>query len=554
MKKVKIGLFVLIGIFMSSFLIFHIENNYVKNIDMKLLKTNIYYYENPGIPILGTTENIFSICQNNLYFYNTSLNGSLYKVNLNQFIPILVRGNLGIVYDIDTSYAPGGDMVFFATNEYNNAIMKMNTSLLNYEKILTSTWTPQKISVDFDYRFESMFIAWRTASNVFSWNNVFEIIKNVKTDFFGVIDIQCDGYDILCYNSEEILIYNTYSTYPPSELKRIVDTGITSVFWDTGRDYIIYAQDDDYDNYADGKIIQYDYFTDEIIYIQSDIDYPVSVWCTANYIYWLQRGYWSSNSMIYRYSYYYSSQTEEHYYSKVSTTSGVTSPDRIEFQPEHPDNFLGVYWGYNQLYVINGSDITSPDTIEWMGGARIINKTVNEWTITWWNSHDLNGIEIYELIVSESESFSNYDTYWVSESEEYSYTSFEFSNMSYGDYYYKVRAKDNMGIDPKEESNVGEWSDILKVSYPSPEIPEPSKRGINIIPILIGIISVIGVAIGIGGYIFYKRRKQPKEVIKPEEKSIVQEKTPKITHCPTCGAKIKDTAGKYCFECGAKLN
>lgn len=442
-----------------------------------------------GIKIPGTEDGIFKLCNNNLYFYNTTNNGSIYRVNLNNrpFIPLLVRGGLGVVYDIDASYGPNGDMIFLATSEYNNAIMKFNTSILAYLKVVSSTWIPQKLSVEFDYRFESMFIAWRTASNVFSWNNVFEIIKNVKTDFFGVIDVQCDGYDILCYNSEEILIYNTYSTIPPSELKRIVDTGITSVFWDTSREYIVYAQDDDYDNYADGKIIQYDRLTDEISYIQENIDYPVDVWCTSNYIYWIERGYWSGHSMIYRYSYYYT-PPNTHYYSKVSEANGNMWSEKIEFQNDYPyDHYLGVYWGYNLLYVINGYDITPPDKIEWMSTQKI--KEHDSWSITWWNSYDLNGIEDYELIVSKTDNFSNYDTYWISESEEYSYTSLEFSDMEYGDYYYKVRVRDTMGVDPNEESNIGEWSDILHISYPAPEDVGTPRDKIAGYPLLFIILS-----------------------------------------------------------------
>ena len=518
MKNKKIVGLLILGIIISFSILFIYENDYVENVDAKLLKTNDYYDESPGIPILGTTENIFSICQwngdmehHNLYFYNISLGGSLYKVDLDnpQFVPILVRGYLGDVYDIDTSYAPNGDMIFFATGEYDNAIMKMNMTTLVYEKILSSPLLPLKLSVDFDYRFRSIFIAWRTEYNVYAWNTVTKEIYNIETDFYSYFDertVQCDGYDILYYNSEEIIIYSTHIVQ--KEWKRIVDTGITSVFWDTTRDYIIYAQDDDYTNYANGKIIQYDYLTDEIIYIQSNVDYPISIWCTSNYVYWLERGYWSSRSMIYRYSYY---GYDTHYYSKVSRAHGVMWADRIEFQNEYSYslNRLGMYWGYEQLYIINGSDITPPDKIRWMGAdmVRIVN--YDSWSISWWDSYDLNGIEDYELIVSETEDFSNYDTYWISEPEEHSYASLEFSDMEYGDYYYKVRTRDTMGLDPMEESNIGKWSNILKITYPNPETSDLSNRITDILPIII-ILSIIGVVIGfgIGIYIIYRRRKQ----------------------------------------------
>ncbi|MBA7530306.1 hypothetical protein ES705_22509 [subsurface metagenome] len=505
MRNKKTILLILIGIVTLSFSILFISgNDYIKDTDVGILKTNDYYDESYGIPITGATDNIFSMCEWSgdmehtfLYFYNTSLDGSLYKVDLNNIAsPILVRGYLGVVYDIDTSYAPGGDMIFFATSGYDNAIMKMNATTLVYEKILSSTSIPLKLSVEYDYRWNSMFIAWRTASNVFAWNAVTKITYNLETGFYGVIDVQCEGYEILCYNSEEILIHNTQFT--PTLRKSINDVGIKSVFWDTYRDYIVYAQDDDYSTTKDGKIIQVDYSDLSVITIQTEIDYPVSVWCTGNYIYWLERGYWSGHSMIYRYSYYYNSPPETHYYSKVSSATGNMWADRIEFSDSGYSHIkLGVYWGYDQLYVVNSSDITPPDTIEWMPKTGY-DKTVSydSWSITWWNSWDLNGIEDYELIVSETEDFSNYDTYWVSESE-YSYTSLEFSDMGYGDYYYKVRTRDTMGIDPMEESNIGEWSAILKVSYPDPTNPiDPVDP--NGIPsfnplIIIGIIGSISV-------------------------------------------------------------
>lgn len=518
MKNKKIILLILIGIITLSFLILFIpRNDYIRNTDTKMLKTNDYYDESYGIPVIGATDNIFSICEWSgdmehtfLYFYNTSLGGSLYKVDLNsvEFYPILVRGYLGTVYDIDTSYAPNGDMVFFATSEYDNAIMKMNTTTLVYEKILLSTWTPLKLSVKYDYRFNSMFIAWNTGNHVFAWNAVTKQIYTLETDLYRVIDVQCEGYEILCYNSEEILIYDTYWT--PTLRKSINDVGITSVFWDDDRTCIVYSQDDDYSSgLKDGKIIQVDYFDLSTVIIQTGIDYPVGIWCTSNYIYWIERGYWSGHSMIYRYSYYYNSPPETHYYSKVSHATGNMWTDRIEFSDSGYSHIkLGVYWGYNQLYVVNSSDITPPDTIEWMGGSNY-NKTVdyNDWSITWWNSWDLNGIKDYELIISKTKDFSEYDTYWILESEVYSYTSIEFLDMEHGDYYYKIRTRDTMGVDPIEESNIGEWSVILKVSYPSPQ-DEINKQLINILPIIF-IVLVVGVIIilGVVGYMIYKKRK-----------------------------------------------
>ena len=116
-KKTKLILLVLFGVFICSFSNLFIQGNN-KNNDTRLLKTNDYYDESAGIPIIGTTENVFSICQgyehSYLYFYNTSSGGSLYRIDLDNYLftPTLIRGNLGTVYDIDSAYAPYGDMIF----------------------------------------------------------------------------------------------------------------------------------------------------------------------------------------------------------------------------------------------------------------------------------------------------------------------------------------------------------------------------------------------------------------------------------------------------------
>ena len=491
MSKAKTKIILLIGIITLSFLIlFILGNNYIKDTDVGIIKTNDYYEESSGIPIVGTTENIFSICQTSgyLYFYNTSLGGSLYRIDLDNqiFIPILIRGNLGTVYDIDTSYAPNGDMVFFATSEYDNAIMKMNVTTLVYEKILSSTGIPQKLSVNYDYRFGLHKVAWITTNDIFCWTGYSQIIDNIETGFFNAIDIQCDGSnDILYYNDEEIVLYDTWEFADPHEIVRISNTGITSAFNKFHSDIIVYSRS--------GEIILFDYSDSTEIIIQAKEYLPVSVWCTANYVYWLEQGYWSEQSMIYQYAIY-----GDNLCFKVSRAHGVPRADRIEFQFEESSNqhVLGVYWGYDQLYVINSSDITPPDTIEWMPRSDY-NETVNDnsWSISWWNSWDLNGIKEYELIVSKTEDFSEYDTYWISESEEYG-ISLDFSDMEHGDYYYKIRATDNTSFNYFDDPNIGEWSATLKVSYPNPVDPVriPSFNPLITIGI-IGSISTISAII-----------------------------------------------------------
>ncbi len=479
----------------------------IQTINENDLYSNSFNGISYGVNIPGTKDGIFKLCYDNLYFYNATNNGSIYRVNLNSqpFTPLLVRGNLGVVCDIDAVYDPKGDLIFLATVEYNNAIMKFNTSILTYQKVVSSTWIPQKLSVEYFKipGWERIDLAWRTASNVFYWNSNDKIIENIGPDFFGVIDVQYSERYVLYYNSTEIHLYDTLTD---SIKTMIFDVGITSAFLDTSREYIIYAQDDDYDYDADGKIVQYDYTNTLVDYIYLNLDYPKDVWCTANYIYFLERGYWSSSSMIYRYSYYYSSP-DIHYYSKVSEANGNMWSDKIESQNmQFRDDKLGVYWGdTNGLFIINGRDCDPPEKIEWMGLINETIYTVDNWYVTWWNSEDLNGIQDYELIVSESENFTIYDTYWVLESNTSSYTSLEFTEMEYGNYYYKIRARDTIGIDPNEDANIGEWSNILHIAYPPP--------GGNRVPVIIGypllllglvsFLSIISLITKIKKYIYF---------------------------------------------------
>ena len=511
-NKKKISLILTI-IFLCGFIL-NIERSRRNLLFSNTIHSSDIIEEDGGIHIEGTEYSVFSICGDYLYFYNSTNNGSIYIMELtyvyySSYSPQLVVNNLGDVIDIDVEHGLVLDIIFLATVEYNNAIMKYDIYYATYEKILSSQWTPRKISVEYwcAYIGSTLFtrtdIVWRTASNVFYWNSLDKIIENIGPDFYGVIDVQYNDRYVLYYNSNEIRLYNRL--YGTTDLY-IYDTGITCAFLDANRESIIYGADDDYDYFPDGKIIQYNYDTDEITNIQYDVDYPSDIWCTANHIYWIEMGYWGGTSIIYRYSYY---GYDTHYYSKVSGIKNQGYADEIEFQhyPNIQEEHFGAYsCGHYGIYVINGADMFPPDKIDWMGGTTC-NKTVDydNWIVSWQNSYDLNGIEDYELIISETEDFSNFDTYWVLKSEEHSYTSLVFSDMEYGHYYYKVRAMDTMGRDPQEESNIGEWSDTLKISYLSPEI---GNQITNILPAIIISVSIIGVVISIVVYIIYRRKKQ----------------------------------------------
>jgi len=196
--------------------------------------------------------------------------------------------------------------------------------------------------------------------------------------------------------------------------------------------------------------------------------------------------------MIYRYSYYYN-PPNTHYLSKVSRAHGVSWADKIEFQKESYPNehVLGVYWGYQKLYLVNGSDITPPDRIDWMGGNET--SSYDFWSVSWWNSYDLNTISYYELQVSNTLDFSNPDIYYANESTTYS--SYEFSDMEHGTYYYRIRA-----IDTMEHPNYGEWSEILKIVYSEEETPGNPLNpfiipGYHFLIIIMSSIITIGVII-----------------------------------------------------------
>lgn len=81
----------------------------------------------------------------------------------------------------------------------------------------------------------------------------------------------------------------------------------------------------------------------------------------------------------------------------------------------------------------------------------------------------------------------------ISESES-SYTSYDFSDMVYGVKFYKIRASDTM-----EQPNLCEWSDILQISYPSPDNGGPSNNGVipgyQFIILFLSSFTVIGVII-----------------------------------------------------------
>ncbi len=115
------------------------------------------------------------------------------------------------------------------------------------------------------------------------------------------------------------------------------------------------------------------------------------------------------------------------------------------------------------------------------------------------------------------------------------------------------------------DHTIYDFSDYFTIKCETEDIPDepyiPDDKPIFSIKnliffIIIPIVIIVGVvlAIVIPVVIHKKHKKRISEVVEPIEKSEVKEiETLEITHCPTCGSKIKDKLIIYCSECGTKL-
>ncbi len=448
------------------------------------LKTSDYYEESSGIYIGKTNEyDIVIISGNELYYINDTNNGTLYKVNLDDptFTSNLVRGNLGDIRDMCKSE----EDMYLATYEYNSAIMKLDLDTLMYSKIDSSpSGVPLKISayLGLTHRLD---LLWTTYNDVYHCTNSTGLwVTSLVLDGIYPEGVDIDyTTDAIGYNSTNIWTINMISkTYN----LRVTSTDINSVCINGDEIYYVRGQ---YNDLKNGQIRKYDISESTTTMIKNDCDYPTDVEYASGYVYWIDKSYWSTDAMIYKC--YYNGD----YLTKISRAYGNSFSGKIEFMSNQE---YGVYydtWSFieSNIYVVNGSDITPPETIEWNS----FNETIdfNSWhIIDWEKSYDLNGIQDYELLVSNVEDFSIYNTYWIPDDGElsHSYQRYDFSNMGYGDYYYKIRTRDNN----LPTSNIGVWSDILKISYPEPEeskeTEEPSIPGYPLILLYaIGIISVI---------------------------------------------------------------
>ncbi|MFX1273630.1 MAG: hypothetical protein ACFFBP_13600 [Promethearchaeota archaeon] len=465
------------------------------------LRNSSYNDESPGYYVDEIPDGIFDIYDHYLYYYSdVSNNGSIYVIDLDylDFIPFLVQENLGNVIDIDVE----SNAIYLATSEYNNGIMRLDLGTLSYRKLVSSPYTPLKISSD--HFFGDIDIIWITTSNgitpddIYHWSDS-EGSLNIVAQDINPIGIQMVNKRAIYYNSNLINLYNTGSK---SIELTINSVGILSAFFDEPRDSIVYSQDDDYDETPDGQIRKYDLSSSSTIIIKNDCNYPIDVCCTSNYIYWIERGYWSSHTMIYRYSYYYT-PPDTHYISRVSRAHGNLHSDKIRFEPiQYMEENYGAYWGSNyNLYIINGSDTNPPEKIDWSTSDKTV--YVDNWEIRWAPSYDLNGIQYYELWESTSSDFSSYTVYWISSTE------IELSNKPLGNYYYRIRANDSMDY---EESNIGEWSDILTISYQQRTYSEPEGTTIPGYPLIV-LISGIFVMVTVVLSIQIKRKKDQFDTI-----------------------------------------
>ncbi len=174
-------------------------------------------------------------------------------------------------------------------------------------------------------------------------------------------------------------------------------------------------------------------------------------------------------------------------------------------------------------------------------------------TITWTSTGDMDyiTIELYKNGVF-LESFG-----WTDNDGSYSW--YIYTDEYVDDSYYQIRISnyyDNSIYDFSSYFTMEVEQEVIpdEDNDEDPYIPDEDKQVIiNILPIIIGIVLLIGLVVGIISYVIYRGKKHPKDAItKPEEKPIVKEiETPEIIYCRECGAKINKEK-VFCSKCGTK--
>jgi len=214
------------------------------------------------------------------------------------------------------------------------------------------------------------------------------------------------------------------------------------------------------------------------------------------------------------------------------------------------DNTIDDYSSYFTMKV--EQEIEKTITISSPASTSTFNSGYN--TITWTSTGDIDYIiiELYKnyqyqgLIDSYENNDGSYSWYIYDD---------EYINVGLSSYF-QIRISDYY------DDSIYDYSDYFTIEVEQEVIPddnsyisdEDKQVIINILPMIIGIVLLIGSVIGIIVYIVYRGKKHPKEVItKLEEKPIAKKiEIPKIIYCRECGAKVNKEK-IFCSKCGTKI-
>lgn len=435
---------------------------------------------NAGIDDIGINfdeVDCYTIFEEYLYFVNS--NGFLYEVNLqfiNEPLVVLLYSGLEDVRDIAAFIDESGYREFYFTTI--NSITHLTMSPLNYETIYLTLATPRYISVYYAYyvvgdsvvvRMYGVWIDWSDRVYYFMEGDLVptEITPdNFDTDYtsYHPKTIQVGDSHILLFNSTNFFLYEV-RFYTSPVIQKYAISGLRKAYLDESRGSIIYAIDPSNDDgIYDGQIFRYNYDTGITTLIKDGCKYPVDIYTTPNFIYWLEQGYWSDQGAIYRNSYFLTNDYPNGFFSVVSKTEQF--PYRFIVYNDDWSTGAGksVYWSAHYgVFITTSFDQDAPywENQDWISSSG--NTFDDDWVIYWKAPVDLNEITGYQLLVSNDPSFNEFQSYYTDETE------YTFLNNNYGSYYYKLVVNDSnfQRLANEVESN------ILNINYLEPDDPEP---------------------------------------------------------------------------------
>lgn len=450
-----------------------------------------------GVLLPGTNNlECVAMVEGSLFYVNATNNGTLYRINMTQttYTPQIILSNLGVINDLAGENVSGVAILYFSTATYGKAIMRLNTSSMFYEKVLSETETPYMLGIH--HSGPTLTILYQTINDKIkvSWPN--GTLETLHTNFLNLLGLRFYLNTFIFYNESQIYChyYNIYGCK-----KVITDTGIRSAIPVTP--YIIYAQDPAQDSSYDGKIKQYNIETGLApIVVKDGFEFPASMAYspTGGIWYWITQALYE-DLYVFRLS-DYSSTCEG---SNTGVISIATVVDKGTYYDSDLDLLIGdcgnyryksVVWNQDMgLYIAPGQDDTAPSKVTFVTTSG--NETTNSWDLWWNTATDLNAFKMkYELWESQNPDFQNKTTSIITN------TSQTFKDKNSGTYYYKVRANDG-AKSCYDAGNNGEWSNVINLTY---AIQTTSPPNFPLTLLQIGLI--VGGGIGAVGLIFLVRR------------------------------------------------